>query len=489
MSKINLKKSYLLNILLIVSSIYSKDISSQTFFMPRGVNENSIIELALQNYRMYHNNYSKDEKPYLTPKDRALLNIQSNYFYKESDNAEAISRYFLLGNKPFLRVKQQGGAGTVASKWLGLSRKDGTFDSTLSISPERTAFGTVLNYHQDLSMLYPGIWASFMLPVVKTEHNLNMEIISKGAEGDASYLRTVIDAFNQEELRYGKFSRLKISKTGLDDIQVKTGFNFTKDQDMRLGVYADLSIPIEGKPSAEYLFGHVLGNGGHIGIGVGSNFEFALADYENHFLSLVGDIKYKYLLPSTEERSFDLKSNGEWSRYLLVSRKGFATQPLPGINFFTRDLKISPRDRAEVLVAMHYNYSDFNLELGYNFWWRNGERVSLRQPWIEDSENIGVFNPFAISLSDASASTATISQSFNDVIQDNQFIRIKESDLDLESSSHKAALTHTFYVGAAMDTIFLDSPWMFGGGLAYEVSKDNTAMNNWSLWLKTCYSF
>ncbi|MCK4265240.1 hypothetical protein KAW80_02685 [Candidatus Babeliales bacterium] len=475
-------------LLFLNSFIFADDRTGQSFLMPRGISENSMIELALQGYRIYHSDYDKTERPYTYPKSKSLLNIQTNYIYSSSDNSDALARYFLPGGKPFIRVKQDGGKGTVASKWLGLGRSDGDFNSKFKIHPERKIFGTILNYHQDLSRIYEGLWFSFMLPIVNAEHTLNIKEFTLGSEGEDPNIRSITSALNQWAYNFGKFSPLKISYTGLDDVLFKFGANVLKEGDVRAGIYTDFTLPVTGKPNSNFVFNHVLGSGGHLGLGIGANCELTLSDYNKHILSLIGDVRYRYLFSGIEERSFDLKQNGEWSRYLLVAKRGNATRPLPAINYLTRDLKITPRDRAEVLAAFHYNYNNLNLEAGCNLWWRNSEKVELKNPWNVD---VGIFNPFALQSGDGTASTAKISQGFNDVQPDpnNMFVAIPESNLDLDSAAQKTSISHTLYLGASIDTQLLDSLWMFGAGGAYEFGRDNAAMNNLSLWFKTCFSF
>ena len=468
---------------LIASTVQAAEYNSQTFFMPRPLG--SIAELALQNYKMYHNNYDENRKAYKYPQDRALLSNQNNYVYFETGNSQAMARYFLQTRQSHIDVDQNGGDNKIASKWLGLDGPTQNFKSKLGINPSRRVYGTIIGYHHDLSIITKNLWWSFSLPILRVEHKLKISEFDQGEQGADTRIKTVIDALNQSDYQYGKFNPNRMAKVGLDDLSIKAGYNINNEDNVRFGVYGNIIVPLGDKPNSEFVFGHMLGNGGHTGIGCGVNLESLLYEEEKHELSMIADLNYKYLLPAVEKRSFDLV-NGKWSRYLFVVREGAALNPLSGINFFTKDLVVKPESSADLMCALHYRHSNLNVEAGYNLWIRAEENVKLKNDW---NENIGVFNPQALSNSDGTASSADITQSFTEVIPDGQFIKIGQEDIDLLSATHKEAMTQSLYVGMSLDTSLLDSPVMIGLGGSYELASDNTAFNTWGVWAKTSISF
>ncbi len=477
--------------------------TSKTFFSPRSTTADSTIELALSNYHLYHNNY--DYKVYTMPQERALLNLQATYFSQYSTNDADLAAYFLPGGKTHANVKEDG-TGDIGSVWLGLISSDKNFDSTFWLRPNRTVYGAAFNYHHDMSEVFEGLWLGLLLPVVHVEHDMQFGEVQHGSHGVAENMSgdqivDIQDALNSSDFLYGKVSPTKLTKTGLDDMQIKLGYNIVRGEEFHVGVYADVLVPLGDRPTAEFLFEPVIGNGDHTGLGLGVNLDYRILEYDKDTLHFLVDLKYRHLFSSTQQRSFDLM-NGDWSRYLLVAKKDDPTTPLPGINFFTRDFTVRPGGMVDLWTALHYQRSELHIELGYNMWWRNHEKVSLRYDWQADVENLGIFDIAGDQQGNpVTASKAKISNSdFGDFSAPSDiggpFVKITAKDLNLNSAAHQSVLTHKFYGAASLNTTLWDNPCMIGGGASYEyadsnifMDHQNTGLDQWAIWLKAALSF
>ena len=160
-----------------------------------------------------------------------------------------------------------------------------------------------------------------------------------------------------------------------------------------------------------------------------------------------------------------------WSRYLQVVDASNTTTPLPGINFFTKEVTVCPNSRIQLWSALHYECYQWGIELGYNYWWRNHETIKN----LTCQNNIAVFDIAASPGNTAiSASTAHICQSTagpKKAVSDMLFTPISVNDFNLESAEHPKASTHTLY-GALCYTGELDNcPATIGFGSSYEFAR------------------
>ena len=96
--------------------------------------------------------------------------------------------------------------------------------------------------------------------------------------------------------------------------------------------------------------------------------------------------------------------NDDWSRYLEVAKPTALGTPLPGINYLTQSVNVTPRNSATIWTALHFQHYNFHLEIGYNFWYRQKESVEhFKAPGVVIYDILGVPG------SQTSASSAIIS--------------------------------------------------------------------------------
>ena len=463
---------------------------SHTFLRPRSLANNSAIELALSNYHLYHNNY--DEKLYEKPAHRAQLSIQATDLCQHM-HSQRIADHFLWGGKSELSVREDG-SGDIGSVWLGLMTPQRNFSSSISIDPWRDVVASVFTYHEDLSTVKEGLWVSLTLPVADVRHSLSVVEFVQGPQGEAenSYgdaITTVREALNSRDMHYGKLSNGRRGKSGLDDTQLKVGYNCHECEKGHCGVYGNLIVPTSEKPTARYLFEPVIGNGGHWGIGGGINADVELLRNEKEVWSVQTDAQLRYLFSGSEKRSFDLK-NGPWSRYLMVAHKDDPRTPLDGINYFTRDLVVKPGTSFDWFTALHYTHAEFNLEVSLDAWWRDKERVKLKRGW---QENVGIFDIAGDAHGHArSASGATINSSdFGKVVapSDRYFTPVKKSDLNLQSAAMPGICTSTLSVGFSFNTMLLEAPAMIGFVVSSECGCSHRMMSTSQVMFKLAASF
>lgn len=481
---------------------------SRSFFSPRTISDDTAYEYALHGYNAYHNkfrgrDYSCDTQP-------AAFTVQSTFFYQESNSADELAQYFLKCNKCELSVRENG-SGDLGSSWFNIFADPSSegFSSCISIAPKRKVYGGIIKYRQELCCLLKGLWASVLMPIVRVEHNMNLcerNVQNPGvaeANGESflneagDHISNMVQAFNSRAWCFGKIKCGKMEKSGIDDLQFNLGYDVFARENWHLGVRFDMLIPMGCRPTSNYLFEPTVGNGGHFGLGFGTNFDYNFWNTENGGLTFLADFRYRYLFSGRQCRSFDLTCNGDWSRYLSVADCGNPCECCPGINFFTRNVEVTPRSSINLLGALHYQHNSIGFEFGYNFWWRQAEDVCLADSCCE---RIGICDDVTTSTVCTDHTTLSKARICNGTSQfaqdagkspmvDASFVKIKDCDLDLCSATHPSAMSHKIYAAVSLDAHLFGCKNMFGFGGSYEFGDACSAMDNWAVWGKVSSSF
>ncbi len=459
---------------------------SHSFFVPRQITTNSVFGLGLNSYQWYHEREQDDSFHfgfYATP------------FFQQSSQSKKLACYFLRDNRKCLTFSEVNeDSCNICSLWFGLeSDVNSNFNARFSMNPRREAYGSYFNLL--LSKAWEGhqFWLNFALTAMHAKHELRMRQIvqelagplSNFEEGTIDQFTSVICALNNFEWCFGKFSQCSLNRFGVDDIQLKLGYDwyYTPERNNHLSPYLVATIPTGKRQRSEFIFEPLVGskNGS---AGVGLNFDYTFYSCEHDPITWLFDIKYRYVFGADQCRSFDLCKNGDWSRYLLVVPQDQTLATQPGINLFSLEAKVTPRSTIDIWTAVHWQWDCFNLEGGYDFWWRQKEKLCLKG-CIKDG--FGIFDLAGASGVPTSASTANISQcatGSNQAQSDASFVTLATSDLDIDSASHPAALSSTLYGAFSWDPTFDGYPIMVGFGAQYEFAHRIAALDQWAVWGK-----
>lgn len=121
---------------------------------------------------------------------------------------------------------------------------------------------------------------------------------------------------------------------------------------------------------------------------------------------------------------------------------------MPAINKLTFNVDTTPRNSLDIYLAAHATHNNWQFELGYDFWYRQREKVCLR-PGNNFSTVYGIADlPGIATLSATSASTATIAQGMtgnNAIASDAVFVPVTLNDIKLSSGAAPRALSNSFY--------------------------------------------
>lgn len=504
--------------------------SGKTFFSPRSVNSMKFMHHAGTHMFEHENEVS----------NRFVLSATT--FYQENTNRKNLAKYFFPGGKSELSirgyaVRDDGGvpaapgpgadadfnavptdisgsnlfiAGTNPTE-TDYEARFNRYSSKISVRPEIRTHGTVLHAHRYFPELSSRLWASAQWPLLEIVSNANLkefdrtggfdhrsEVNDRGnnvysVAGRASSQRKPVgdefalnayEAFNHPFWKYGKITNHQQKKSGFSDLDLCVGYRLNDE----FNVYTKLTLPTSQKARAEYLFEPVLGNGSHLAFGGGITFDNnlkSLFDIPTKGLYFHSSLEYQYLFQNKQLRSFDLKKNGSWSRYLpVIDYRDTIYTTKPGINFFTQKLEVTPQHEVNWNNCLNIEINNIvDVEVGYNFWYKHKEKVKLPS-WDEDI-NIGASPKGGSIVRVAPANHSINSPALHAGIADpGAAHRVTADNLDLNSAAHPTSFSHTLYANACLQSSWNKLPFVVALGGSYEIANANKALDKWGIWSK-----
>lgn len=463
----------------------SKNSTSKTFMFTRPLYQRVEMQQSLWQNFVYNK------------KGTSFNGIQTIGAYQQSTPLDKVARYFLMECKNNLIVAGDNAinppgttfppcARDIRAEWLNLPSN---FRGNLSMSPQQKQFGVIFEYHQDLKKFFNNnllneYWISITLPLTGVENTLNLTQDNVHNPGTDTP-RNIIESFKQPSWYYCTIDG-KRTTFCLQEINVRAGKAYISDNNFLLTYYFGFSIPTGHAQDAKFMFDAVGGFNSHPGIEAGINIQLLLnRDDPDYAFCFFVNLENIFLVHDTQHRTFDLKDK-PWSRYLLFNEKcGPPDQKIPGVNILTQKVRVRPYNIADFSTGWRIKSEHLELEIGYNLWGHGHEVLKLKRPFHKNHEygiaGQGPLDPQAAIPLAASASQSTIAYQAEN---DETFIAIKESDLDLKSAASQSAITHTAYfaLGGKKTGQKIDS--FFGGGTFVEIPQKNTALGLWGLWFK-----
>lgn len=189
----------------------------------------------------------------------------------------------------------------------------------------------------------------------------------------------------KEKWKYGRFAKNGLSKFGVTSLDTIIGYNYILDELSHFGFYLQCNIPLGNKPNARYIFEPIVGNSKHFELGVGLTGHITLWT-SGPYQTLSGYIQANvmHMFKNTQLRSFDFCKNGPLSRYMLLkeykivdNRLVYANKLINAINYNTRPSDVEVSIKGDACALLSYRSLCINLDLGYDFYGQNKEKVRL----------------------------------------------------------------------------------------------------------------
>lgn len=345
------------------------------------------------------------------------------------------------------------------------------FESTVTFNPQ-IQNGTInFDFFMELPTVLDGLFLRCTIPFVQTRRTMGLHECIKN-RGKNSYtpgyfaptqversqlLCSFTDFIQNEQapnlsnsiifepLRFAKMSEhfLK-SKIGLAEINVVMGYDLLLCDEYHFGLSLQLAAPLGTKPTGEFLFEPIVGNGRHLVIGAGITAHAVIwkNDCNNRSLSAYLEGTVCDLLVAKQTRFFDLREKKN-SRYMLAQQLSlpiendlhtlefgttttfpeaqFKSHYAPVANLTTAPVNVHGGFETNVALMVHYIHNHCAFDFGYDFWFRSCEHIHLdhdyppprltRRQWVikGDAHNFG-FN-----ANNGTAVALSVSQSGADI--------------------------------------------------------------------------
>ncbi|MGB8467375.1 MAG: hypothetical protein WCE21_00060 [Candidatus Babeliales bacterium] len=426
----------LLTITMVFTQPARTDSSAHTIFVPRQMAYNPIYEQALT-----FDEYAHMGDQFL------LLSVKPMY---TQTVGSSLKKYFNINHVSDMNVRENG-SGNIDSLWFQvISAPDTYYSSTVSFRPIQQTYGTMFY----LAWMLP---ADFALTVntafVKRKNNMHIREtdIPADAFGQLPGFTTVSEAFTNPTMTYGKINGSQ-SKSGVDDLQIKLLKNFRLcDESLLLVAYALAGAPTGHGSKAVSLFEPIVGSK-HAQAGLGFNAEKSWNFDRCNRFALYGELKWRYGFKAKETRSFDMTPNGQWSRYLLFTTPTADANPFFAINNLTFKANVTPRNSVDLLLAAHADHNNFCFELGYNFWYRQAEKVTpfITLPEVGVADLVGIAqlaNTTPVTVT--TASNATISEGVYpnefQMPRDAVYTLVAADNIDTKSGTQATSLANAVF--------------------------------------------
>lgn len=308
-------------------------------------------------------------------------------------------------------------------------------------------------------------------------------------------------------MQYGLIDGVQKSGAKFGDIELTLGYNMICDEDHLFGFGFRASGPSGNKPQGIYALEPIFGRGSSWGVGGYLVGDMKLwENHENKNLSIKFMATVLHLLNSNTIRSYDLTVNGAGSKYLLVADYNGnvyqgSIQNL--INLSTLDSQSSFGAEGDVALAFQYISNGWQVDLGYEFWGRSQENLTITGDF--DTNRYAILGRQSVGAFDGSGPTtastlcqpsATISSSQNAIATDgNSGVtstilaatvpanRIAgNTAFNIDAAQQASASTSKVFTKAAYS--WLDSHFSPFVGLLgeFEIStSQNNALSQWSV--------
>ena len=314
-------------------------------------------------------------------------------------------------------------------------------------------------------------------------------------------------------MQYGLISSDQSTGARFADIEMTAGYRFISEKDNSFSVAVRASAPTGGHANGVYIIEPIFGRGGSWGLGgyVDGRVSLWKGDNQN-CVDLKVMANAMHLFSTDTVRSYDLTANGGGSKYLLVGSFN-STPAYQGviqnlINVSTLASNSSFAVEGDAVVSLTYVARHFSLDLGYEFWGRSAETLTISDDAVFAANTYAVLGRQQVGIAAASPDNlstllcqpnATISSSAAAINS-----RTAAGSVETVSTANMVALADFNVAGAQQDTALtskvfakLTYEWIdsncrphLGAMGEFEIStSNNNALPQWAIALMGGVSF
>jgi hypothetical protein len=466
--------------------------SKKTFLAPRAIGTNLPMELVAWHELAYQK---------LDPREghTILSHLALTPFYQGSEQQDDLGKYFGIGNGTNSFVVGTGSSVDINSTNLihdygvEFSTLAGGASPTLAgdvkFSPNQEIWGFRFDYFQNFGHPCHGLFFKASMPVVWVRNTVGMKISDSVSEQIGSAEFSLADFFAgkvnvdspadfaslQAPLAKAKIDGHR-SKFGVADINLALGYKIHQTKKDHVFLSAQIIVPTGSRPSGEYLFQPVIGEGKHFGLGARLDGAVNIWSNKHATIRALLDVDYRYLFESTEHRTIGV-SGLNLGHYYMAGKLGQVAQPLfPAANILTQGIKVKPGSQLDILADFSFKSGGFIIDLGYNFFYKDAEDC-----WRKGSWSDGVY---ALASNEYSTN-AVFGNKTTDI-----YHPLNKTDLCVDAVKTPTQITNKIVAGIGYEFDYAKSvPGLVGIGGSYEFACSNSALETYAVWLKLGVSF
>lgn len=432
--------------------------------------------------------------------DTGCANIEDWIGVSKTADAEALTPRQVFHISKF----QAGGATEVIDFDANIVAAQ-TLKDRVQINPQSSSVGARFDYHQKLDALLEGLYFKLSVPVVNNKTNVNAKSIG---DDDAQQLALALTDLNtpataltgesktflqylagnvssldpanrQNALTKAKVVLCSRDVTGVADVDFVIGYNFLQEDTYHACLNIGTTFPTGTKTCGEYLFAPRVGTD-HWGFGAGFETGVNIWSCDNCELELMLVGNYRYLF---KDKEFRTASDGQFGHYKLGDKSDAKANDafFPLANVLTQEWDVTPGSQFELLLNLSCTaWESFVFDLGYNFYYREKEKVEFRDCNLNALAKTGVANLDA--RADAAGSTNVVRVAPTVLTEE----VLKEKWICAMETPRQ--LTHKIY--ASVGYVYNEWEYPVSGGVfgGYEFT-DNAAMEQWHVGGKVGVSF
>lgn len=435
--------------------------------------------------------------------DRFGANFQVVPFYQDSSESDELGKYFGVHNKHEFTLgydlEEEEDFDVDASYIFHWAEEEGEYTekATIKYHPSQQIWGVRIDYYQDLGKLLKGLYLKAVLPIVNVENKMGLDIDNVSGhlltkenayKYFSGHFSVPVNTVDQEPVKgQTSLTHAKIhgehNTTQVADIDVVLGWKFLDKEKYHLSINLGLTIPTSNESEGHWVFEPQAGNGDHWGFGAGFDGRVNLWTKKSQNIKLEAALNYRYLFEQDEKRTFRLKDmkdkdgdeiNTAYSQYFLLANiNDPAGTPLsPAANILTKNVEVTPGSQLDAIVQLAYNNGGFNMEIGYNLFWKDEEEVK-KPHWKDATYYLAerTYDP-AVKFTTADG------------------FEITKENINKEAAETPSQLTNKIYGGLGYIFKKWEYPLMLGIGAHYEFAdRDEGGIENWGIWGKIGVAF
>jgi hypothetical protein len=410
----------------------------------------------------------------------------SAFIYTRNRRGADIGRGF-FGKNPLV-FAEQGGDFNSLNLGLGSTENNG-FKSTVCLAPRREVFAWLTQLWFNLDVCCTGLWADVSFAVESVRHKLNFREAVETPGNIPGQPTTVFGALQQRNA----FSECATSckrKTGVDDVMIRLGYDWTYCGNDHAGIAVVGVIPTGKKFDNAKFFQPLVGSKhGAIGVDLTADYTAWTDECSNSEAVLMTELLYLFRLKHKENRTFDFASNGPLSRFLLAATCANPASTFALNNLLTGCVRVEPRHQIEWWLAGRYQWCNWGFELSYNLFWRDKERLCPTSfPAFNDTS---IFDMTCNTLT--SNSTANVCQTQAERVHDAECTPIDPKNINLASGAARRTFSNTIAGSIAYENVWCECyPWYVSLSGRYEFAsreKRRSTFEGWGVFGKAAISF